>query len=503
MADSGNAALPRFFAGSGYDDDRRRMVSFAALAPARVVFSTAPVTGPPSCTPDEAPQEEEPVPRNLVPDAQTGRSAYVVVHHTGKGGTDLDTTTDFCSSGYDFFIRSDGEIVVCSRWSDPMGRHAKGCNCVATGVMLTGCFGGCPSGDVERPTEHQECSLAHVLLQLGTPGEDRRIVPHRYCAHWNPCDNPAPTRTVCCGTNLTTDETELRWNAEGEAFLARVLQKRRNLESLRCCSPPCPELVVTGDRDGFVDRGAVLDSWQDVGRGVAISLHPLAAPSMGRGCVAEMRDTAGRLIARRWFTPSPAGIVATDDADVDGDLGLAAPPGASRRRWRVPLAAGVVVSGLAVVAALSATRDASRSPAREATSPVPVAEPAPPPPVRCDRPSFGPRRLPWSEQVGPPTSASARDDGSFELTWTGPPLSGWQAPQDVSVIRRVRPERAEVTSATASARGHPAQVMLVGDEGVGSIRAFWQEGDGPCQSFELNVSHGATIDEVVALLPRQ
>lgn len=504
MAHPGEAAEARFFMGPGQDDLRRRMATFAVLAPARVVFSGVARSSrtPVPCTPGEPIEEAESSVGEPALEAfdQPPRHAYVVVHHTGEPDTHLDTTTDYCSSGYDFFIRSDGEIVVCSRWLDPVGRHATGCNCAATGVMLTGCFGGCEDGNVPQPTEHQECSLAHVLLQIGTPDEDRRIVPHRYCAHWNPCDNPRPTRTFCCGTNLTTDDTELKWNAEGDALVARVRQKRRNLQNLQCCSPPCPQLVLAADRDTLIDRSAVLDVWEESERGYRIYLHPLAAPSAGAEYVAEVRRGADELVARRWFRLSPTGLVATDDAGLDEDFEPFISVSSSPRRWRVPLAAGVVVvSALAavVVAQFGDSRSAEKE--RSAAS---SGEPGRSSPVRCAPPSFRPQRLPWSEHVSEPTEASSRGDGSSKVTWMGPPSGGRQRAQEVSIVRRVRGEPAEVVSATATARGHPAEITLIGDEGVGSVRAAWKESEGPCKSYELWVSYGATIEEVIALLPR-
>jgi hypothetical protein len=481
--------LGNFLTRSGEDERRRKMVAFAMFAPARVVFSPATAISPPPCAPPTGIEDEQATADPVAPVAHGGRHSYVVVHHTGGKNAHLDTTSDYCSSGYDFFIRADGEIVVCGRRDDPVGRHAQGCNCAATGVMLNGCFGGCEEGNVERPTERQECSLAHVLRQLGTPDEDGRIVPHRYCAHWNPCGNPAPTRTFCCGTNLTTDDTRLRWNAEGDAFVARVRQKRRNLEHLGCCTPPCPQAVgIDGEVEAFIEESMILDAWDD--RGLRISLRTSATSSGATGCVADAHNAEGVLVARRWFLPSAAGIVAGGELSSDFLFGLVSDRRRRRRRQGLLLAGAVTVA--TAIGVLALTGD-------EATSPP--GEPVRHPPVRCDPPGFGPRRLPWSAEVGPPTERSSRDDGSSELTWAGPPPPGRNAPQEVSIIRRVQPMHMEVTSATATARGNPAQITLVGDEGVGAIRVFWQEGADPCESYELNVSHGATIDDTIALLP--
>lgn len=59
-------------------------------------------------------------------------------------------------------------------------------------------------------------------------------------------------------------------------------------------------------------------------------------------------------------------------------------------------------------------------------------------------------------------------------------------------MRRARGEPAEVVSATTMARGYPAELTLVGDEGVGSVRVSWKEAEGPCESYELWVSYSPT-----------
>jgi hypothetical protein len=178
--------------------------------------------------------------------AAAPRRAYVMVHHAGYPNAHLDNTSVFCpSSGisYDFQIRWDGTIIVCGAWDDATGRHALGCNCEAEGVLLMGCFGGCSSGNVAGPSASQECSLAYVIAHLGTPGITDRVRPHRNCFYWNPCDNPNPTSTVCCGTNLTTTSTtNQNWNSTGVAFRNRVLSKRTCwLSTCHCnCTGQCP-----------------------------------------------------------------------------------------------------------------------------------------------------------------------------------------------------------------------------------------------------------------------
>jgi hypothetical protein len=171
------------------------------------------------------------------------RRNYIMVHHTGSPNAHQDNSTNYCSSGYDFHIRWGGEIVVCARWNDSTGAHASGCNCKAIGVMLNGCFGGCSSGNVTRPSNAQECSLAYIFFHLNTPVDTDRMRPHRACYYWNPCNDPSPTSTVCCGANLTDANKpgQNRWSDLGVSFRNDVFEKRRWWAENGCCDPsPCP-----------------------------------------------------------------------------------------------------------------------------------------------------------------------------------------------------------------------------------------------------------------------
>lgn len=154
------------------------------------------------------------------------RRGWIMVHHTGSPNSFDDTTTNYCDAGYDFHIRKGGAIVTCSRWDDSHGAHARGCNCQTMGIMLNGCFGGCSYGNTAQPSTAQECSLAYLWHHLGTPLVEGRLRPHRACYYWNPCNDPSPTSTVCCGTNLTTSAAgNHRWNSNGVSFRNRVMQK--------------------------------------------------------------------------------------------------------------------------------------------------------------------------------------------------------------------------------------------------------------------------------------
>lgn len=164
-----------------------------------------------------------------------------MVHHTGSPNAHQDTTTNYCGSGYDFHIRWGGHIVVCARWADDHGSHASGCNCKTEGIMLNGCFGGCDYGNVSGPSDDQECSLAYLMAHLDTPlYTEARFRPHRNCASWNPCSDPSPRTTVCCGTNLTKASTaDYNWDANGQAFRNRIWSKASNWLQYGCCARIC------------------------------------------------------------------------------------------------------------------------------------------------------------------------------------------------------------------------------------------------------------------------
>lgn len=168
------------------------------------------------------------------------RRAYVVVHHTGSPNAHQNTTTNYCTSGYDFFVRYSGQIVVCSSWDDAQAISQCGCNCKTMGIMLNGCFGGCSSGNISGPSFFQECSLAFLVAHITTPDTADRLRPHANCKFWNPCGTVGCTGTVCMGTNFTQQSsTNYSWNANGIAFRDRIRAKRREFDNYGCCDHPC------------------------------------------------------------------------------------------------------------------------------------------------------------------------------------------------------------------------------------------------------------------------
>ena len=170
------------------------------------------------------------------------RRSYVIVHHTGAPNAHQDYSTNYCQYGYDFFVRYDGQIIVCGNWNGSTGTHALGCNCNSVGIMLNGCFGGCASGNLAAPSSAQECSLAYLLAHLRMPTYATRLRPHRNCFFWNPCGGGADT--LCCGANLTqAAAANESWSSSGISFRNRVLNKRANWDAHCCCTcgSSCPQ----------------------------------------------------------------------------------------------------------------------------------------------------------------------------------------------------------------------------------------------------------------------
>ncbi|HYU58674.1 MAG TPA: N-acetylmuramoyl-L-alanine amidase [Actinomycetota bacterium] len=165
------------------------------------------------------------------------RADWIMVHHTGAPNAHLET--DACADCYyyDFCIDRSGDICVNGRWDDSTGAHARGCNCRAVGIMLYGCFGGCNGGNVSAPSNAQLCSLAWLSLHLGTTADVNHHKPHARCASWNPCDDPNPTITVCCGDYLTEPHYSgdaNKWSTTGESLMRDMLTYRSRLA--RGCS---------------------------------------------------------------------------------------------------------------------------------------------------------------------------------------------------------------------------------------------------------------------------
>lgn len=175
------------------------------------------------------------------------RRGYVIIHHSGGPNTHTVEDGRFCTSGYDFTVSRAGRIFVCRNNADTYWRwqrtpsagsvwHASGCDCLAMGICMHGCFGGCTSGNVSSPSKSQECSVGYLISHLRTPSYASRVRPHANCKSWNPCDHSNPLTTVCPGRNYTTSTD---WNSAGRALRDR-LRKWHNWDGYGCCDPAGP-----------------------------------------------------------------------------------------------------------------------------------------------------------------------------------------------------------------------------------------------------------------------
>lgn len=174
------------------------------------------------------------------------RKGFIIVHHAGIPNS--HENTDPCTAcndpgdhTYDFCIDRQGDFCDTGRWRQEVGAHALGCNRCSVGIMLQGCFGGCDSGNVLRPSDDQLCTLAFLSLHLKTPSRLIRHRPHARCFHWKcGCSSCQATHTDCCGTNLINHNRKSHWNRRGERLMRKMLKYRRNL--LKGCNCfTCPQ----------------------------------------------------------------------------------------------------------------------------------------------------------------------------------------------------------------------------------------------------------------------
>jgi hypothetical protein len=144
----------------------------------------------------------------------TARPAGIMVHHTTAHSSSTANFTAEPCLGYDFMILASGgffhgQAGHPARRFNATGCHARGCNCIYTGIAMQGCFGAndssCQNMGNELPTWDQMCTLAWLWHDIGAPKRFARFRPHRNCFYWNYCgaSNPGPTPTDCCGTRLT------------------------------------------------------------------------------------------------------------------------------------------------------------------------------------------------------------------------------------------------------------------------------------------------------------
>jgi hypothetical protein len=114
-------------------------------------------------------------------------------------------------------------------------------------------------------------------------------------------------------------------------------------------------------------------------------------------------------------------------------------------------------------------------------------------PVACAAPPFSPVRLPWREQVGPPTEKFV-DGGALVQTWRDPGGSD----TTLSVIRGSAID-VDDDSPVGTIRGHAVTATFIGDPGVSELRVQWSEGPALCDQYAASVLGATTADEVVTL----
>lgn len=165
------------------------------------------------------------------------RKNIILVHHFGACDTENNAACVSCSVPgdhiYDFCIARNGDVCDTGQWDEAVGGHSFNCNTTSIGVMMQGCYGGC-SGCANQSSfsDQQLCGLAFLSLHLTTPAALDNHRPHRRC-----------DATICCGSNLSTNDTTDRWTTLGRDQMNTMLWMRSNLANgCNCdgsiCIPP-------------------------------------------------------------------------------------------------------------------------------------------------------------------------------------------------------------------------------------------------------------------------
>jgi hypothetical protein len=171
--------------------------------------------------------------------SNAARKSYIVLHHVGSPGTFNNNPLPYvspytCNPGstgiYDFAVGSAGQIAVGARYTNPSGCHAKQCNCEATGIVMTGCFGGNGCGSADTVSAAQKCGVAYIWQHTGITRDASKLRPHRWCKNTNPCNHSdGPSDTVCFGTRYTHYNTANDYlNATGVGLRNEILSMANN-----------------------------------------------------------------------------------------------------------------------------------------------------------------------------------------------------------------------------------------------------------------------------------
>ena len=184
------------------------------------------------------------------------------------------------------------------RWNDDHGAHAECCNCKATGIMLNGCFGGCSSGNVSRPSAAQECSLAYIFYHLVHRWTQTDSDPTPPATTGIPATTRPPhTRSVAAHTSLTRTQWPIIVGAAERASTSvptcfrSVAGGRSTGAALR---RPAEEARPSWDPAGcWTHRGTFYEvhEWRSGNRvGVVVTTGSIEAPDAVRRQYIEVTD---------------------------------------------------------------------------------------------------------------------------------------------------------------------------------------------------------------------
>jgi hypothetical protein len=135
---------------------------------------------------------------------------------------------------------------------------------------------------------------------------------------------------------------------------------------------------------------------------------------------------------------------------------------------------------------------------------IEAAEPA------CAAPDLRPTTLPWLDDGEPVPEPTYVHDGTEErpngfLVWAEDPDAydpdGYSEVHTVSISAVVEHEPSgHPDLPDVEVRGHPADLIWVGDTGIAPLALRWQEGPDPCEAYAIHLTI-VTLDGVPDFLP--
>ena len=119
----------------------------------------------------------------------------------------------------------------------------------------------------------------------------------------------------------------------------------------------------------------------------------------------------------------------------------------------------------------------------------PTATPTPSPAsAACPAPTLRPTYAPWGAVGAPREEAGERGVGHV---YDGPPDLGWEpqggGPTYLRISRQPTAAGLPPGGVVRSAGSRDVRLLWVGDPGVGDVAAWWQEGQGPCDTWRANL----------------